>query len=175
MSRRLVRVITLGVALSVIGMVIHRREVIGQQEIDFNRDIRPILSDRCWACHGPDAGSRKLKLRLDSEAAALADLGGGRSAIYPGHPDESELIRRVHSTDEWERMPPVSTGPALTTQEKDLLREWIRQGAKWQQHWAFLPPTLPAVPSSRLGRDGQVREESSRRQGEGGCSCCMSR
>ncbi|MFZ4626837.1 MAG: DUF1553 domain-containing protein [Blastocatellia bacterium] len=160
MSRRLVRVITLGVALSVIGMVIHRREVMGQQEIDFNRDIRPILSDRCWACHGPDAGSRKLKLRLDSEAAALADLGGGRRAIHPGHPDESELIRRVHSTDEWERMPPVSTGPALTTQEKDLLREWIRQGAKWQQHWAFLPPTLPAVPSSRLGRDGQVREEA---------------
>lgn len=160
MSRRLVRVITLGVVLSVTGMMIRRPEVIGQQEIDFNRDIRPILSDRCWACHGPDAGSRKLKLRLDSEAAARADLGGGRRAILPGHPDQSELIRRVHSTDEWERMPPVSTGPPLTNREKDLLSEWIRQGAKWQGHWAFLPPTLPVVPSLQRDQPGQGREEA---------------
>lgn len=158
MSRSWVRVISLGVVLAVIAMMIRRAEVVGQQEIDFNRDIRPILSDRCWACHGPDAGSRKLKLRLDSEAAATADLGGGRRAIQPGHPDQSELIRRVHSTDEWERMPPVATGSPLTDREKDLLREWILQGAKWQGHWAFLPPKLPAVPTWRQDQRGQGGE-----------------
>jgi len=158
MSRRWIHVISLGVVLAAIAMMIRQPEVVGQQEIDFNRDIRPILSDRCWACHGPDAGSRKLKLRLDSEAAATADLGGGRRAIQPGHPDQSELIRRVHSTDEWERMPPVATGPALTDREKELLREWIRQGAKWQGHWAFLPPKLPAVPTWQQEQGGQSGE-----------------
>src|SRR2546429_7882449 len=84
------------------------------QPIDFNRDIRPILSDKCFACHGPDATAKKIKLRLDSEAAALADLGQGRRAIVPNHPEQSELVRRITAKDEFERMPPVGSGHRLT-------------------------------------------------------------
>src|SRR5437867_5958185 len=81
-----------------------------QAQIDFNRDIKPILSDKCFACHGPDASNKKIKLRLDSEAAALADLDKGRRAIVPNHPEQSELVRRITAEDEFERMPPVSSG-----------------------------------------------------------------
>ncbi len=114
--------------------------------IDFTREIRPILSDKCFACHGPDATAKKIKLRLDSEAAALADLGRGRHAIVPGQPEKSELIKRITHSDEALRMPPTDSGRSLTRQEIELLTEWIRQGAKWQSHWAFVAPTRPALP-----------------------------
>src|SRR5262245_57133627 len=78
--------------------------------VDFNRDIRPILSEKCLVCHGPDATAKKIKLRLDSEAAATAELGGGRRAIVPGQPDKSELISRVTHADEDMRMPPTGSG-----------------------------------------------------------------
>ncbi len=111
-----------------------------QSKIEFNRDIRPILSDKCFACHGPDAPAKKIKLRLDSEAAALA-------AIVPGQPEQSKLIKRITHKDEAMRMPPADAARTLTEREKELLTEWIRQGAKWQTHWAFIPPTRPAVPA----------------------------
>src|SRR5262245_14180253 len=114
--------------------------------VDFNRDIRPILSDKCLVCHGPDATAKKIKLRLDSEAAATAELGGGRRAIVPGQPDKSELVSRVTHADEDMRMPPTGSGRALTKSEIDLLTEWIRQGAKWQSHWAFAAPVRPPLP-----------------------------
>ncbi len=117
-----------------------------QSAIDFNRDIRPILSDKCWACHGPDAPAKKLRLRLDSEAAALIDLGKGSKAIVPNHPEQSEMIRRINSTDQYEQMPPPASGRKLTDREKELLTEWIRQGAKWQQHWSFILPIKPNLP-----------------------------
>ncbi len=113
--------------------------------VDFNRDIRPILSDKCWACHGPDATAKKIKLRLDDEASAKANLGN-RFAIVPNHPEQSELIHRITSDDKYERMPPVSTGKTLTPQEIELLRAWIAQGAQWARHWAFVPPVRPALP-----------------------------
>ncbi|MCI0389170.1 MAG: DUF1553 domain-containing protein [Acidobacteria bacterium] len=116
------------------------------QDIEFNRDIRPILSDKCWVCHGPDSKNKKLRLRLDSEAAALIDLGGGVRAIVPGHPEQSELIRRVNAKDETERMPPPDSGRKLTDREKELLREWIARGAKWRQHWSFIAPVRPTPP-----------------------------
>ena len=118
-----------------------------QSTIDFNRDIRPILSDKCWACHGPDAPAKKLRLRLDSEAAALIDLGSGAKAIVPNHPEQSEIIRRINSTDQYEQMPPPTSGRKLSDQEKKLLSEWIVQGAKWQQHWSFVPPVKPQLPT----------------------------
>ena len=118
-----------------------------QAAIDFNRDIRPILSDKCWACHGPDAPAKKMRLRLDSESAALIDLGSGSKAIIPNHPEKSEIIRRINSTDQYEQMPPPTSGRKLTDREKELLAEWIRQGAKWQQHWAFVPPVKPQLPT----------------------------
>src|SRR5262245_30888176 len=116
------------------------------RRIDFNRDIRPILSDKCWSCHGPDAANKKIRLRLDSEAAALADLGGGRRAITPRHPEQSQLVKRISAADADMRMPPVSSGRSLGQGEIALLTEWIAQGAPWQTHWAFIPPQRPAAP-----------------------------
>src|SRR5262245_47443963 len=117
------------------------------RRIDFNRDIRPILSEKCWACHGPDASNKKIKLRLDSEAAALADLGRGRRAVVPRHPEQSELVKRISAADSDVRMPPASSGRTLGQAEIALLTEWIAQGAPWQTHWAFIPPQRPALPS----------------------------
>src|SRR5947208_549433 len=105
--------------------------------VDFDRDIRPILSDKCFVCHGPDAANNKSKLRFDTEAHALADLGNGRRAIVPGHPEQSELVRRITAEDESLRMPPVYSTHKLTKQEIERLTEWVAQGARWQQHWAF--------------------------------------
>src|SRR5215813_10059662 len=95
------------------------------RQIEFNRDIRPILADKCWSCHGPDAPAKKIKLRLDSEAAATADLGRGRRAIVPGDVEQSQLARRVTASDEAMRMPPVDSGRKLSPAEIDLLVEWV--------------------------------------------------
>jgi uncharacterized protein DUF1553/uncharacterized protein DUF1549/concanavalin A-like lectin/glucanase superfamily protein/cytochrome c len=118
----------------------------GQRRIDFNRDIRPILSDKCFACHGPDAPNKKIKLRLDSEAAAKGDLGKGRRAIVPADPERSEVVRRITASDELMRMPPAYSGHKLTQTEIDLIIEWIKQGALWQKHWSFIPPIKPELP-----------------------------
>ena len=120
---------------------------VPQRQLDFNRDIRPILANKCLACHGPDAPAKKIKLRLDSEAAATADLGQGRRAIVAGQPQQSELVRRITAQDEAERMPPSYATHKLTQAEIELLIEWIKQGARWQQHWAFIPPVRPALPA----------------------------
>ncbi|MGH9841403.1 MAG: DUF1549 domain-containing protein [Blastocatellia bacterium] len=116
------------------------------RRIDFNRDIRPILSDKCFACHGPDAPNRKIRLRLDSEEAAKADLGRGRRAIIPGNVEQSQLVRRITASDEAMRMPPVDSGHKLSQAEIGLLVEWIGQGARWQQHWSFIAPVRPPLP-----------------------------
>lgn len=116
--------------------------------VEFNRDIRPILSDKCFACHGPDAESRKIRLRLDSEAASRADLGG-KFAVVPGDSSKSELIRRVTAEKPALRMPPPHAPVKLTPDEIEKLRAWIDSGAKWQKHWAFLPPERPAAPAVR--------------------------
>jgi hypothetical protein len=121
----------------------------GQQEISFNRDIRPILSDKCFHCHGPDATAKKIKLRLDSEAAAKADLGG-HFAIVPGAVEKSELVRRTSSANAAFRMPPPYSGLKLTDQEIALLRTWVASGAKWQKHWSFIPPATPVLPPVSL-------------------------
>ncbi|MGH9799548.1 MAG: DUF1549 domain-containing protein, partial [Blastocatellia bacterium] len=117
------------------------------RRIDFNRDIRPILSDKCFACHGPDATAKKIKLRLDSETGATADLGRGRRAVVPGDIEKSLLVQRITHADEAMRMPPADSGRKLAPAEIELLTEWIRQGARWQQHWSFVTPTRPALPT----------------------------
>ncbi len=120
-----------------------------QRKIDFNRDIRPILADKCWACHGPDATAKKIKLRLDSETAAL-------QALVPGHPEQSKLVRRITAKDDAMRMPPADSGRTLSPSEIELLTEWIKQGAQWQQHWSFVPPQaapLPAVKNTAWPRN----------------------
>jgi hypothetical protein len=118
-----------------------------ERTVEFNRDIRPILSDKCLSCHGTDAIAKKIPLRLDSEAAAKADLGG-RRAIVEGDPVASQLVKRITAENKAMRMPPVYSGLKLTEDEIATLRAWVAQGAKWQKHWAFIPPVrgeLPAV------------------------------
>jgi mono/diheme cytochrome c family protein len=114
--------------------------------VEFNRDIRPVLSDNCFQCHGPDRARRKADLRLDTEAGAFADLGG-RRALVPGKPEESELYRRITAATETERMPPAKSGPRLNERQIDLIRRWIAQGVKWQKHWSLIPPQRPPLPS----------------------------
>jgi hypothetical protein len=115
------------------------------ESIEFNRDIRPILSDQCYQCHGPDGAKRKANLRLDQEASAKEDRDG-LCAIAPGELSASELYRRITAKDAAERMPPVKSGKSLTAAQVELLGRWISEGAKWQGHWAFIPPKEPAVP-----------------------------
>src|SRR5260221_1049487 len=117
------------------------------QSVSFNRDIRPILSDKCFTCHGPDAANRKSKLRFDHEEGARIDLGKGRYAMVPGDPAKSELYLRISSENPALRMPPTYAGhEKLTGREIDLIRRWIEQGAVWQRHWSLLPPHKPDPP-----------------------------
>jgi hypothetical protein len=124
--------------ISVLWMLPGRDGRVGAaEEVRFNRDIRPILSDRCFYCHGPDERNRKAGLRLDTFEGATKDRGGYR-AIAPGKPDESELLRRVSTHDAAEVMPPpASKKEPLTAAEVGLLRRWIEQGAAYEGHWAF--------------------------------------
>ena len=116
------------------------------EPIDFNRDIRPILSNKCFTCHGPDEGQRSTELRLDRQQSAHAELESGVVAVVPGKPDESELIARITSDDEFTRMPPVDANKQLSEREIELLTEWIRQGGEYALHWSYTPPKRSAVP-----------------------------
>ncbi len=118
----------------------------GAGEVWFNRDIRPILSDKCFKCHGPDANHRKAHLRLDTLEGSLADLGD-YAAVVPGAPDKSELIVRITTGDENDVMPPPDSGKALSDKEKKLFRDWITQGGEYETHWAYIPPKRPSIPS----------------------------
>lgn len=118
-------------------------------EIDFNREIRPILSANCFKCHGIDESARKSKLRLDVREVALTPAKSGKVAIEPGHPETSELIRRVFSTDPDVVMPPASTKVTLSDAQKSLLRQWIAEGAKYKVHWAFVAPVQAPLPSAK--------------------------
>ncbi len=106
-----------------------------QDHLDYNRDIRPILSDNCFLCHGPAESTRQADLRLDDRAAALA-----AEAIMPGNPVESQLIFRINSTDPDVVMPPPDSNKRLSKAQQDILRRWINEGAEFQRHWAFVPP-----------------------------------
>jgi hypothetical protein len=118
--------------------------------IDFNRQIRPILSDKCFTCHGPDANQRDSALRLDQQEAAFSDLGGYH-AIVPGKPDQSALAQRILSDDDDTRMPPPDQAKQLTPEEKQLLVRWIEGGAIWRQHWSFEPLRKPSLPELAEG------------------------
>ncbi|TWT51979.1 Planctomycete cytochrome C [Thalassoglobus neptunius] len=116
------------------------------QEIDFTRDIRPILSGKCYACHGPDPETREAGLRLDQEDASRQTLDSGETAIVPNDWSKSELVVRVTTSDEFSRMPPPEHGAALSEKEVDLLKRWIEQGAAYARHWSFDPPQRPKLP-----------------------------
>ncbi len=120
------------------------------KKLEYNRDIRPILADKCFACHGADSAARKADLRLDQRDTALE-----MAAITPNEPDNSEMIRRILSNDSDEIMPPPETKKTLTQTEKDTLARWIKQGAEYQAHWSFIPPKRPRVP--QVSRPAWVR------------------
>ena len=107
--------------------------------VDFNYHIKPLLSDRCFACHGPDEKARKGKLRLDTKEGAFKAVGDGMFVIKAGDPVHSEIVRRITSTDPDEVMPPPTSNLALSRDEIALLRRWVEQGAEWKKHWAFIP------------------------------------
>jgi hypothetical protein len=122
-------------------------------EIDFNWHVRPILSDNCFRCHGPDAKSRKVSLRLDLPETAYGELpeNKGKYAIVPGKPSSSELIRRIASRDPKVRMPPAETHKTLTDTQIALLTAWIERGAQYKPHWAFIAPTKSKMPAAPAG------------------------
>lgn len=124
---------------------------IASGEVDYNFHIRPILSDKCFKCHGPDAKQRKADLRLDTEEGAFAALKDqpGHFAIVPGELEKSDLWLRITSTDTSQVMPPPSSNLFLTKDEIDLIGKWIKQGAKYKPHWAFIPPEQPELPNVR--------------------------
>jgi len=110
------------------------------EDLSFNRDIRPVLAENCFSCHGPDQNHREAELRLDRREIAI-ELG----AIVPGEPDSSELVARIESDDPDERMPPADSHKRLSDRQKELLRRWIAQWAVYEQHWAYVPPVRPQV------------------------------
>ncbi|NBV53490.1 MAG: DUF1549 domain-containing protein, partial [Verrucomicrobia bacterium] len=121
------------------------------EHVQFNRDIRPIFSDTCYACHGPDENKVKGKLRLDSLEAARKGGKSGEPAITPGHPEKSEVMKRLLTKDADDHMPPAEFHKVLSTEQIALVEQWIKEGAEYQGHWAFQIPVKPAVPPIPAG------------------------
>ena len=107
-----------------------------ENKVLFNRDVRPILATNCFACHGPEAGHRKSGLRLDERSSAIES-----GVIAPGDVDSSKLVMRIFSDDVDTQMPPAHLKKPLTSEEKNILKQWIAEGAVYEKHWAFVPPT----------------------------------
>ena len=108
--------------------------------VDFNRDIRPILSENCLSCHGPDSQKRHAGLRLDTSDQSMWKGESGEMAIVPGSPDKSEMIRRITTADAATLMPPADSGKKLSAKQIETLQQWIAEGAEYKGHWAFLAP-----------------------------------
>ena len=123
------------------------------RHLDFNQDVQPILANRCFSCHGPDPEMRKGGLRLDLAEWAMRKRQGRPDAIVPGHPEKSELVKRIESKDPHYLMPQNAQGEAkpMSPGEIAVLKEWIRQGAVYRPHWAFEVPTRPALPAAQRG------------------------
>jgi mono/diheme cytochrome c family protein len=136
-------VIAVGAAAFFGGAGRAKPQATAERPVSFAREVKPLLARRCFACHGPQTSEGGL--RLDDPSWAVAELDSGQHAIVPGDIEQSELLRRVSATDEAERMPPE--GKPLTAEEVAALRGWIAQGAKWEKHWAFVPPVRHEPPT----------------------------
>jgi mono/diheme cytochrome c family protein len=128
--------------LGIVSLFLTAPSASAEQPVRFNRDIRPILSDKCFACHGPAAKNSDVDLRLDTREAAMESEG----VIVPGDPPASELFKRIFSVDEDEMMPPPETHKSLDAKERELLRRWIAEGAEYEPHWAYASLSRPSVP-----------------------------
>jgi hypothetical protein len=140
-----VKQLGVGIVLLVLGGAVGLGADNRPATVVFNRDIRPILSDNCFQCHGPDKATRKAKLRVDQEASVFKE----RKVIVPGNPGKSEVYQRLIAKDDKERMPPVSSGHKLTARQIELVRQWIEHGAKWQKHWSLIAPQRPELPAAK--------------------------
>ncbi|MCH9656351.1 MAG: PSD1 and planctomycete cytochrome C domain-containing protein [Planctomycetes bacterium] len=125
---------------------------LADDKIEFNRHVLPILSNHCYVCHGPDAATREAGLRLDQRDSATGKADSGKSAITPGDVQASELIRRITTNDPDERMPPAEGHKPLNASQIAILKAWIKQGAGFQQHWAFVAPKQPKIPQPKNRR-----------------------
>jgi mono/diheme cytochrome c family protein len=125
-----------------------------QPTVSYDRQVLPILSDNCYKCHGPDEAARKAHLRLDTKEGAFAVIKGV-AVISPGKPADSELVRRITSTDPDKHMPPAESHRSLTAAQVELIKTWVQQGAKWELHWSFVPPVRLAVPEVK-GASGEA-------------------
>ena len=123
--------------------------------VDFNFQVRPLLSDRCFKCHGPDEKARKRKLRLDLREGIFKPLDDGLAVVKPGDTNHSEIIRRLYSADPEEQMPPPNSKLSLTSGEKELLLRWVVEGAEFKPHWSLIPPRTAAPPTPN--RKGWVK------------------
>src|SRR6185369_2960796 len=120
--------------------------VASAAKVDFNQEIRPILSENCFKCHGPDGNERKARLRFDIRDEALKPAKSGERAIVPGAPEKSQLVVRTGSKDADEVMPPPKSGKKLTPKQIELLRRWVEQGAPYATHWSYVKPVRPVLP-----------------------------
>src|SRR5688572_29054995 len=118
-----------------------------REKIHFNRDIRPLISDACLKCHGPDAKANSSGVRLDTKEGALAEIENGRFVVVPGKPERSELYLRITTSDTTDKMPPAKSNKSLSPPQIELLRRWIAEGAEWQGHWAYVPPRKTPPPA----------------------------
>ena len=137
----MLRLVVIAVCVDLVGLTY-------AAEIEFNRDVRPILSDVCFTCHGPDEGQRVSEFRLDVKEGALTDRNVGQS-IVPHDASASQLYQRITSDDPERRMPPPDSGRVLKPDQIAVIAQWINEGAKWQEHWAFVPPTRPKPPATQ--------------------------
>jgi Protein of unknown function (DUF1553)/Protein of unknown function (DUF1549)/Planctomycete cytochrome C len=134
------------------------RGLRAKEKVDFNFDVKPILSDKCFACHGPDAKKRQAGLRLDNEEGAFKALNSDPNhyAIVKRNTEQSILLKRIFSEDALYQMPPPESNLVLTDEEKNTLKKWIEQGAEYKQHWAFIPPTKPELPDGGEGCNNDI-------------------
>ena len=123
-----------------------------EKKIDFSRDIRPILSNNCFKCHGFDEKQRQAGLRLDVKDGIGAKLESGAIAVVPGKPEESELVNRITHADPAEKMPPAASGKRLSPEQVELIKKWVAQGGEYKTHWSFIPPVHGAPPASSRRR-----------------------
>ena len=140
---------------SILSLVISMVAPVRAATVDFNRDIRPILTQNCFKCHGFDPAGRKGGLRLDIPAGTLTKLKTGHIAIVPGKPDDSELVHRITSLTEDEVMPPPESGKKLTPQQIATLRQWVAEGGAYAKHWSFEPPVKSAASRRENCRHGR--------------------
>ena len=129
--------------------------LVAADQVDFNRDIRPILSENCLSCHGPDHVKRQGGLRFDVSDQAMWKGESGELAIVPGSPDQSQMVHRITSTDADQLMPPASSGKKLTPKQIETLQQWISEGAKYKGHWAFLSPVKATPRPTTIPNWGQ--------------------